>query len=304
MSAAELVTAGIEANPAALERVMRAAASVGMFSEEASGRFGLTPLSAVLTSDSPASIKLLVEELGGTWLKLWTVLGDTIRTGEPQAHQVVGMPWWDYLNANPKELERFGETMKTSSLNSMKGVLEHCDFSGVRKVVDVGGGYGHLVVALLETYPALRGVLLDVPALIPAAQKNYPVSDPDIASRLEYVGGDMFRSVPRADAYVLKHIIHDWDDEHCVRLLRNCHESMDGNGRLICVDAVLPPMGDTGAVPAKFLDIAMMVGIRGKERTRQQWEDLYLAGGFRVVRVVPPLQDDFGASIVEGVKDC
>ena len=301
MSAAGLVASGIDANAGALERVMRACASVGVFTEDSQGNFGPTPLSDVLTADSPVSVKAIAQEVGGLWLKLFTVLADGIRTGLPQSHQIVGMEWWDYLKANPKEMETFGEAMKSNSLNSMRGVLENCDFAAVGKVVDVGGGFGHLVVALLEKYPALRGVLLDVPDLIPVAQRSFPVSDPNIASRLEYAGADMFESVPRADAYILKHIVHDWDDEHCLRLLRNCHNSMQGNGRLICVDMVVPPMGDTGATPAKLADLLMMLAIGGKERTMEQWEDLYRSSGFRITSVTP-LYDNFGASILEGVK--
>ena len=301
MSAEELVASGIQANPGALERVLRACASVGVFTEDTQGRFGATALSDVLTADSPVSVKVLAQEVGGKWLKMWGALNDSMITGEPIARQVFGMEWWAHLNSDPKELETFGEAMKSNSLNSMRGVLENCDFTNVKKVVDIGGGFGHLVVALLEKYPGLRGVLLDVPDLIPVAKKNLPVSDPGVAARLEYVGTDMFESAPAADAYILKHIIHDWDDDHCLRLLRNCHQSMDGDGRLICVDSVLPPMGDTGATAAKLLDLLMMLAIRGKERTRSQWEELYAAAGFRI-KSITPLHDNFGTSIVEGVK--
>lgn len=301
MTAAEMIAGGVEAHADTLERVMRACASVGVFSEDAEGRFGATELSDVLTAGSPVSVKVVAEEVGGLWLKLFTALGDGIRTGEPQSRQILGMEWWDYLNANPKELERFGEAMKSESQNSLRGVLENCDFSGAKKVADIAGGFGHLVVALLEKYPHLSGVLLDVPDLIPVAKKKFPVSDPAVASRLEYVGANMFDAVPRADAYVLKHIIHDWDDEHSVRLLQNCHRSMDGDGRLISVDTVVPPMGDTGATPAKLMDLLMLLAIRGKERTEKQWAELYDAAGFRISNIVP-LQDNFGTSIVEGVK--
>ncbi len=301
MSAADLVATGVDAKVDALQRVMRVCASVGVFTEDPRGKFGPTPLSDVLTANSPVSVKVIAQEAGGLWLKLWTALADGIRTGEPQSRQIVGMEWWDYLNANPKELETFGEAMKSNSLNSMRGVLEKCDFTAVRRVVDVGGGFGHLVVALLQKYPNLRGALLDVPDLIPVAQRSFPVSDPRVASRLEYVGGDMFQSVPPADAYILKHIIHDWDDDRCQRLLRNCRDSMEGNGRLFCVDTVLPPMGDTGATPAKLLDLLMLLAIGGKERTRQQWEDLYRAAGFQITDVTP-LHDNFGTSIIEGAK--
>jgi O-methyltransferase domain/Dimerisation domain len=301
MSAAELVAGGIKVNAAALERVLRACASVGLFSEDADGKFGPTSLSDVLTSDSPASVKILAQEIGSTWTRNWMELMDCIRTGEPQSRKVFGMEWWDYLKANPKEMENFGEAMKSNSLNSMRGLLQHYDFAGVKKVADIGGGFGHVVVALLEKYPHLHGILLDAPDLIPIAKKVFPGSDSEVVSRLEYIGGDMFVSVPPADAYVLKHIIHDWDDTHCLKLLQNCHKSMVGDGRLICVDSVLPPMGDTNATPAKLLDVLMMLFIQGKERTRKQWEELYCAAGFRITKVVP-LGDNFGTNILEGVK--
>src|SRR5262249_28127581 len=194
MSAAELVASGIAVNAGALERVMRSCASVGLFVEGADGRFGPTPLSDVLTTDSPRSVKVLAQEMGGLWLKLWTALADGMRTGERQSRQVVGMEWWDFLKANPQETVTFGEAMKSNSLNSMHGVLEKCDFSGVRKVVDVGGGFGHLVIALLQKYKNLKGVLLDVPDLIPIARKNLPITDASVAARIEYVGADMFES--------------------------------------------------------------------------------------------------------------
>ena len=301
MSAAELVASGVAVNANALERVMRVCASVSVFTESADGRFGPTPLSDVLTVDSPRSVKVIAQEMGGLWLKLWTALADGIRTGENQSRQIVGMEWWDFLKANPAEMARFGEAMKSNSLNSMQGVLEKCDFSGVKKVVDVGGGFGHLVIALLQKYKNLKGVLFDVPDLIPIAKSSLPIADASLVSRLEYVGADMFESLPAADAYVLKHIIHDWDDGHCLRLLQNCRENMEGDGLLICVDTVLPPMGDTSATPAKLADILMLLAIGGKERTKQQWEDLYSAAGFRI-KSITPLQDNFGTSILEGVR--
>jgi hypothetical protein len=111
----------------------------------------------------------------------------------------------------------------------------------------------------------------------------------------------MFESVPEADVYIMKHIIHDWEDEKCIRLLDNCRRSMQGEGRVICVDTVLPPLGDTGSIAAKLLDIVMLTFITGKERTERQWTDLYHAAGLEI-RSITPLQDNFGTSIVEGAK--
>jgi len=239
--------------------------------------------------------------MGGWWLKMMTHLGDSVRTGEPQAMQYCGMDsWWDFLNANPKELAAFGEAMQSNSLYSLRGVLAHCDFTGVRKLIDIGGGFGHLAAALLGKYPALQAAVLDLPDLMPIAEKSLVISE-QVAERLDYVGGDMFKSIPAGDCYIMKHIIHDWDDAHCHTLLTNCHRSLEANGRLICVDSVIPAMGDTSGTAAKFLDLLMMAGIRGKERTRTQWEELYGSTGFRITRVTP-LQDNFGTSIIEGVR--
>lgn len=302
MRAAEMVTVGgIGAAPSALERVLRACASLGVFTEDAMGKFGSTALSDVLTSDSPVSVKKLVEAIGGPWYRGWAELLDAVKSGEPQARKVFGMEWWDYLNANPKELEDFGEAMKSNSLNSLRGVLDNCDFDGVGKIADVGGGFGHLAVALLEKYPTLQAVVMDVSDLIPVARERLPVSDPAVSTRLEYFGGDMFESVPPANVYIMKHIIHDWEDEKCIRLLGNCRRSMQGDGRVICVDSVIPPMGNVAGTPAKLNDILMLVFITGRERTEAQWNYLYRTSGFEI-RSITPIHDNFGTSIVEGIK--
>ena len=138
----------------------------------------------------------------------------------------------------------------------------------VEKVADIGGGFGHLAVALLEKYNTLQACVVDVPDLIPVAKERFPVNDPAVANRLEYVGGDMFDSVPPANVYVMKHIIHDWEDDKCIQLLKNCHRSMQGDGRVICVDSVLPPMGDVAGTPAKLLDINMLVFMTGKQKLK------------------------------------
>jgi SAM-dependent methyltransferase len=302
LTAADLVSKhGIDAQPDFLERALRVCAGLGIFTEDSAGRFGPTEMSDVLTMDSPVSVKKFVEVIGADWFwRIWTGLGDAVRTGQPQTENQIGLDFWAYLNANPKDMEEFGEAMKSNSLNSLRGVLETCDLSRAKKVADVGGGFGHLAAALLRKYPGLRGVVIDVPDLIPIARKNLRVDDA-VASRLEFMGGDMFESVPPADVYIMKHIIHDWDDVRCIRLLQNCCRSMTGDGQVVCVDAVLPPLGDTGLLSAKLLDVNMMVLVPGKERTRKQWEAIYEAAGLRI-RSVTSIQDNFGTSIIEGVK--
>ena len=122
-----------------------------------------------------------------------------------------------------------------------------------------------------------------------------------MSSRLEHVGQDFFERVPSADVYVMKHIIHDWEDERCIRLLKNCHQSMDSPGRIFCIDSVIPPMGDSSGVTAKLLDLVMLTFVTGKERTLQQWQELYAAAGFRIANITR-LEDNLGTSIIESVK--
>jgi hypothetical protein len=285
-----------------LERALRACASLGLFSESADGVFGLTPLSEVLTRRSPVSVKGIAEMFGASWWKVWGGFAEAVQTGSSQATAQLGMEYWEYCNENPAELLAFGEAMKSNSHRSTLGLLEHCDFSGDQTVVDIAGGLGHLCVALLERYPNLRGVLLDLPTIAPLANQHLDSVAPTVRERIEICGGDMFESVPRGDVYIMKHIIHDWDDARCIKLLNNCRAHLDPsgrNGRIICVDAVLPPMGDTTATPAKFLDLNMLVSFQGKERTRTQWGALFAAAGLAVESVVP-LQDNFGTSIIIG----
>jgi SAM-dependent methyltransferase len=289
------------ARPELLERVLRACAAAGIISENGDGRFGPTRLSDVLTRHSPVSLKKLVEIFGASWWKPWGGLERAVRTGESQPMASFGMGYWDYCRANPQEMEDFGEAMKSNSINSMRGLLERCDLSHARRVVDVGGGFGHLATALLKKYRNLSAVVQDLPDLMPIAQKQARGEDQDVLRRLEFVGGNMFEEVPRGDVFVLKHIIHDWDDTRSIQLLRNCRRSMDGDGRVLCVDAVLPPLGDTSGVPAKLLDLNMLVFDMGKERTEEEWKKLYAAADLEVASITP-LSDNFGTSIIEGRK--
>ena len=289
----------IPLHPEALQRALRACASLGLFSESSEGVFGLTPLSEVLTRDSKSSVKGIAQMFGASWWKVWSGFAEAVKTGRSQATAQLGMEYWEYCNENPDELLAFGEAMKANSHRSTLGLLEHVDFSDARQVVDVAGGLGHLTLALLDRYPKLRGTVLDLPKIVPLAQEHLGQVAPSVRERIEFRGGDMFESVPAGDVYIMKHIIHDWDDASCLKLLKNCRASMDPSGRVICVDAVLPPLGTTGATPAKLLDLNMLVSFQGKERTREQWSALYEAAGLRI-STITPLQDNFGTSIVVG----
>ena len=190
LTADELVRkAGIRAHPVALHRALRACAALGIVTEDSAGRFGPTRLSALLTRDTPGTLKRFVEYSGGTLWKIWTGLPEGLATGASQARSQLGLDFFDYLAANPRALEEFGETLKAHSAVANKGVMERYDFTGIRTLVDVGAGYGPLTVAVLEKYTDVRGVVFDLSEVIAAAPTQFPVRNDSVARRISYVVG-------------------------------------------------------------------------------------------------------------------
>jgi hypothetical protein len=300
MTADDLVRkAGIRANPMALHRALRACAALGIVTEDSLGKFGPTRLSALLTRDAPGTLKRLVEYSGGTLWKVWTGLPEGLATGNSQARAQLGMEFFDYLAANPQALEEFSETAKAHGAVANMGVMERYDFSGIHTLVDVGGNHGALTIAVLEKYAEIRGVVFDRPEVIEAAPAKLPVKNASVARRLRYEPGDMFKQVPPADAYVLKLILHDWDDASCATILKNVCTRLERGGRVIAIDSVMPPLGDVSNVPSKLLDVNMMLLLSGKERTRVEWEALYRGAGLAITAMIP-LPDAFHMFIIEG----
>ena len=282
---------GIAAQPQLLERGLRACASVGIFTESADGRFGPTPLSEVLTVDSPASVRRFVELIGGPWWPLFGAMPDILRSGQRAPE-----PW---RTDDPVRTRAFAEAMK-SQVDAVRAIVDHGRFEQARHVVDVGGSFGHVAIALLRRHSELRATVLDLPGVVALAEPYVDREDASIRSRLTFAGGDMFVDVPPADTYVIKTIIHDWDDASCVRLLRNCRARLAAGGRIVCVDKVLPPMGDTSASGAKLLDMLMMVSLPGKERTEAEWRALHASADLTVasITIINPRS---GESLIEGV---
>jgi SAM-dependent methyltransferase len=279
-------------NATALFRLLRSLASVGVFAERADGRFELTPLADTLRANVPGSMKsfvlMMIENYN--W-DSWKELPYSVETGGVALEKALGMKAFDYLGRHPDDARIFGESMSNLSANETPAVLEAYDFKSFQKIVDVGGGHGHLVSAILAANPKLTGVLYDNPSVVENAR-----IPKEVASRLDIEGGDFFQSVPAgADAYIMKYIVHDWDDERAKRLLSNCRKAIAKNGTLLVVDNVIPP--GNGPHWGKLLDINMMVATGGLERTEKQFRDLFKSAGFTLSRIVPtkcPL------SIVEG----
>ena len=288
----------VGADPATLHRVLRALASVGVFVERKDGRFALTPLGATLRSDRPDSLRAFaIMMVDDYWFQAWSDLLQSVKTGQTAFDRVHGMKVFDYFGKHPDKARAFGEAMTSISGTENPVVAAGYDFSKVRTLVDVGGSHGHLLAAILKANRKLKGVLFDRPQVIDQARSAPYVNDKQIARRIELVAGDFFQSVPAgADAYIMKYIIHDWDDELCLKILGNCRRAMAPSGRVLVVDAVIPPGNDPHW--GKLLDINMLVGPGGRERTRSDFEQLFARAGLKVRKIIPTASP---LSIVEGV---
>jgi len=279
-------------------RLLRALASVGLFAETGSRRFRLTPLGGRLRTDSPQALggyaRFVAHE--STW-RPWGELRHSVRTGEPAFDQVYGMPVFEYFAKMPDSAAVFDAAMTSISTLESKAVVAAYDFSGIGTLVDVAGGHGLMLVTILKANRRMRGVLFDLPHVTAGATGL--LQSGGVSDRCQVVSGDFFAFVPQGgDAYVMKHIIHDWDDERAIQILRHCHRAMKPGGKLLIVDAVIPP--GNGAHWGKLLDLEMLVLTpRGRERTQAEFRELLKRSGFRLKRVVPT---ETHLSIVEGVR--
>lgn len=295
-TADELATATGTHAPS-LYRVMRALASVGVFTEDEGGGFALTPLSETLRSDAPGSLRAFATtELGEVHYPAWGDLLHSVKTGEIAFDHHFGVPVWEYFAQHPENAKTFADSMTGMTLAINAAVLSGYDFSGIEQIVDVGGGHGSLIAAILKANPQMRGVLFDAPPVIEGARPRLEAEG--LSARCQAVAGDFFESVPEGgDAYILKWIIHDWDEERATRILRNCHRAMKEHGKLLLVEAVVP----TGSEPhfSKFIDLNMLVMTGGRERTEDEYRKLFESSGFRLTRIVPT---DSPMSVIEGER--
>jgi hypothetical protein len=288
----------VGAHPSYLGRVLRALASVGIFAADPHGRFHLTRLAQTLRSDHPESLRnfalMLVDDYN--W-SAWGALEHAVRTGESAFEHVHGAPAFPWMHDHPDKEKMFSASMASLSAMENAAVARAYPFGKLRKVVDVGGAHGHLLVAILRSYVKVRGVLFDQPRVVEAAVKSGALNASDIVGRTEVTGGDFFESVPEgADAYVMKYIIHDWNDDKCVRLLQNCRKAMAEDGRVLVIDHVVAAGNrfDWG----KLMDINMMVVMGSKERTKDEFRQLFARAGLRLKRVVRTASS---LSLLEGV---
>lgn len=267
-----------------LYRLLRALASEGVFAEDEQGRFRLTPLAECLRSDVPNSQRSMAIMNGEEHYRCWGELLYCVQTGQTAFEKLYGQPIFQYLASHPRQARIFDEGMVGVHGAETKAMLDAYDFSCISTLVDIGGGNGSLLAATLQRNPSLRGVLFDRPDVIERARANMKAAG--LENRCTLTPGDFFQSVPPGgDAYLMRHIIHDWNDEQCQTILRHCRKVVPASGKLLLIESVIP----RGNEPcfAKLLDLTMLAIPGGMERTEAEYRELLASAGFRLARVVP-----------------
>jgi hypothetical protein len=277
-----------------LHRLMRTLAGLGILTEKDAQRFALTPLGEALKTGAPGSARsTVIAFCGQAFWHAWEEMVYSLQTGKTGFEKAVGMPLFEYLASHPEEASHFSEAMVGYHGAEPPAVAKAYDFSGVQTLVDVGGATGNMLAAILSRHAAVRGILFDRPHVVsdaPALLAARGVSD-----RVAIEPGDFFDRVPvGGDAYLLSHIIHDWNEDQCLTILGHCRKAIKPDGRLLIVETVLP----TGDTPhqGKVQDMVMLVVPGGQERTEAEYVALLGKAGFRLNRVVPT------ASIVSVVE--
>jgi SAM-dependent methyltransferase len=278
----EALAMATRTDPGALRRVMRLLAAQGIFSEEESGCFTQTHLSDALRADAPGSPRDFLRMIGREPFLAWGRLLDAVRTGRPSFDLVFGAPRFDWLGQNPEAAALFQAAMVAFGGDVVDPIASAYEFGDLGVVVDVGGGHGRLLSAILARYPSVEGILFDLPGGIAAAEAGLGGPLP----RCKLVAGDFFEAVPEgANAYLMKKVLHDWSDDDAVRILANCRRAMAPGGRVLVAETVVPP--GNAPDPIKVMDVNMLVVTGGRERTADEFAALFERAGLKARRVVP-----------------
>jgi len=283
-SAATLADA-IGADADALRRVLRALASNGVVAEDVDGRFRLTPLGEPLRAGVPGSLREAALLNGAVDYPAFGALLDALRAEQTPFVRVFGTDFFDYLTRDDDLGDVFNRFMARVTTRMAAAALEAYDLSPIHTVVDVGGGYGTLLAAILTARPHIHGTLLETSAVAPRARRY--IAEAGLADRCAVVEGDFFTAVPAGgDAYLLSQILHDWDDERCLRVLARCRQAINEGGRLLVVEQLLPDRVE-GRAPVVESDLYMLALTGGRERTVGAYRALFAAASFDLARVIP-----------------
>lgn len=293
-AALDAIAANTKIDPASLKRLVRFLSGYGIFEERSPDGFCNTALSAVLRSDHPQSVVASVRRVGDFW---WSAVGHmehSIRTGESAFMHLHGVSFFQYLKEHPETQQRFDIAMARISDADDAAVAAAYDFARFRRIADIGGGRGGLLVQILLRAPAATGILYEQPQVIERATR---LKEAGLDARSELIAGDFFVSVPAGcDCYVIKGVLHDFDDETCIKILSNFRKAMPPEGRVVIANADLPERID-GPHPNRTMDIQMMTLLRGRERSLAEWSDLFQRAGLRVAGTFPT---NVGFVLVEG----
>lgn len=281
---ADELAAGLDVNADRLGRVLRLAAYYGLVDEVSDRRFELTPIGRLLRTGVAGSVKATAVMLGEGHYRAWADLLYSVRTGEPAFDYVFGAPLFDYMTAHPEAQATFDAAMSDGVDVILTSLADSYDFANARVLVDVGGGNGSLSAVILKGHPHLEAVIYDQPQVLEAADRYLTAAG--VRSRCRLVPGNFFESVPvSADAYLLSNIVHDWDDERALRILRNCRVGMGPQGAVLLVESVIPNHGQPSR--AAMYDVNMMVMLTGRERTDEQYRALLAAADLQLIKVTP-----------------
>ena len=272
------------ANADALYRLLRGLASVGIFAEGEPRQFSLTPLAEPLRGDEPGSKRALALMSGDEQFRAWSEIDYSIRTGKTAFDKVFGKPIFEYLGEHEDKARIFDAAMTGIHGRESNAVLDAYDFSDIGVLADIGGGNGSQITSILEKHAELKGILFDLPHVVERAHERLRATG--LSHRCQVVGGNFFESVPDgADAYMMRHIIHDWDDEKALTILRCCRAAMSRQSKLLIIESMIPPGNDPFG--GKLLDLVMLLIPGGKERTEEEYRALLGKAGFDLARIVP-----------------
>ncbi|MGQ0633492.1 MAG: methyltransferase [Planctomycetaceae bacterium] len=293
----EELAAATQTQPRAMYRLLRALASQGIFAEVQPQRFSNTPASLALLDGAPGSQRAMAIMTGEEHYLSWSELLYCVQTGKTGFEKLYNMPPFNYLAQHPEQAANFDAAMTSVHGRETPAMLAAYDFAGIHVLADVGGGNGSLLIATLQKHPQLQGILYDLPHVVERSRANFAAAG--LAARCRCLPGSFFEHVPPgADAYLMRHIIHDWDDAEAVAILKNCRQAMAGNpqARLLVLEAVIPPGNDP--MFSKLLDLNMLVIPGGLERTEAEYRQLFKAAGFRLNRIVATATE---VSVIEGL---
>ncbi|MDJ0797511.1 MAG: methyltransferase [Calothrix sp. MO_167.B12] len=287
-----------DADTSYLYRLLRTLASIGIFTEVEPQRFALTEIAQYLRKDVPHSLHSLVLMLSDEWhWNSWGDIVEIIKTGQPALCRLYqASNAFEYFEKNPIAGELFNHAMSNASKNIHTAVVDSYDFSNINKIVDVAGGHGTLIASILKANLHIQGILFDMPNVVTGAKEL--LQREGVMSRCQTIGGNFFTSIPGdGDAYIMSHIIHDWSDEDCIKILKNIRKGITAKGKLLVIETVIPSGNEYHF--GKWLDLDMLTMYSGgRERTKAEFEKIFQAAGFNLNRIVPTTSH---VSVIEGI---